>query len=690
MKLPDLQKIKSAFIKITNRQQAGLACLASVIRYYGGNAEMQKLIKNSGAAVNSVTLLGLCRAARVEGFEANGYKGDTEFLKKQETPVILHIEKDAGYDDFVVVYGWQNNKFIIGDPHWGIIEYREDELIAIWKSKTLMLLEPEKSFESVKDKQNEKKEWLFELLKSQKKNLMLNGLVGVLLAIVIVVIFLLVVNFIEQLVTVKSTKDFGIKVVLLFLLFLVLIAFFWLKNSFVNRGIKSFVIELNNHLTDSIFALSPNRSKLTGGIISSLSCAIQQFCKVVIKLTLGGTFLSLLFITALVYVCFISVWAGVVILISFVALIWVLWLRSKKISQLSVLRYQTEIQKADNLANNFEFYKYILLSNSEKTFSFTTSNVLNFSVDTREKLRLEKNRFIIWYVIVSALMLLIVISMFSLTKGYYNQLHGLQVIGWLIVYLLALNGFVNMLMDYFQLKVSFSFLYDFLGKELPKSENNLNEFSKPLIQAITNFSVNKLSFSYPGKLPVFQNLSFTAEKGKILAIYGEAGSGKSTMVSVLNRLLPLESGDIIVDGKSWLSFNNLQWRKNSSTVLQPVQLFNSSILENIGWGDKSQDQEKIIAYCKLTGLDKFFAKLPDGYATNCNIISAGQKQMVALAAAIYRKPEILLLDEPLAYMDDEMKEFCWQLFQQLKNEILIMIFTGNGEWAKMADNTLSL
>lgn len=164
--------------------------------------------------------------------------------------------------------------------------------------------------------------------------------------------------------------------------------------------------------------------------------------------------------------------------------------------------------------------------------------------------------------------------MFSLTKGYYNQLHGLQVIGWLIVYLLALNGFVNMLMDYFQLKVSFSFLYDFLGKELPKSENNLNEFSKPLIQAITNFSVNKLSFSYPGKLPVFQNLSFTAEKGKILAIYGEAGSGKSTMVSVLNRLLPLESGDIIVDGKSWLSFNNLQWRKNSSTVLQPVQLFN--------------------------------------------------------------------------------------------------------------------
>ena len=56
-----------------------------------------------------------------------------------------------------MVYGWQNNKFIVGDPHWGIIEYREDELKAVWKSESLMLLEPDSSFQLVKDKNQEKK-----------------------------------------------------------------------------------------------------------------------------------------------------------------------------------------------------------------------------------------------------------------------------------------------------------------------------------------------------------------------------------------------------------------------------------------------------------------------------------------------------------------------------------------------------
>jgi len=286
--------------------------------------------------------------------------------------------------------------------------------------------------------------------------------------------------------------------------------------------------------------------------------------------------------------------------------------------------------------------------------------------------------------------MVLVVFLFLLTDGYKNQITNYHLMGWLIVYLWGLNRFVNIVIDNFQLKLSFNFLYDFLGKELPKAEDNLDELSKPLVRPITNFSANKLSFSYPGKLPVFQNISFTAEKGKVMAIYGGAGSGKSTLASLLNRLLPLEEGDITIDGTNWQTFNNFQWRKCSSTVLQPVQLFNSSILENIGWVDRFMDQEKITTFCKQTGFDKFFTKLPDGYATNPYNLSVGQKQMVALAAAIYRKPEILLLDEPFAYMDDEMKEFCWQMFHQLKTEMVILIFTGNKEWANRADSLVSL
>lgn len=150
MNQSDLQKIKSTFVKTANRQLAGLGCLASVIKYYGGDAKIQDLLKNSAASLESVSLLGLCNAARAKGFEANGYKGNIDFLKEQENPLILHIEKDSGNDDFIVAYGWHNNKLIIGDPQWGIIEYREEELEAVWKSKTLMLLELDRSFKSAK------------------------------------------------------------------------------------------------------------------------------------------------------------------------------------------------------------------------------------------------------------------------------------------------------------------------------------------------------------------------------------------------------------------------------------------------------------------------------------------------------------------------------------------------------------
>ena len=101
----NLRKIRAEFIKTNDQFQAGLACLASVIKYYGGKTDMQSLHRNSGAAENSVNLLGLCKAAELEGFEANGFKGNIEAVKGLEDPVILHISKDSGADDFIVLYG---------------------------------------------------------------------------------------------------------------------------------------------------------------------------------------------------------------------------------------------------------------------------------------------------------------------------------------------------------------------------------------------------------------------------------------------------------------------------------------------------------------------------------------------------------------------------------------------------------
>ena len=119
--------------------------------------------------------------------------------------------------------------------------------------------------------------------------------------------------------------------------------------------------------------------------------------------------------------------------------------------------YQGEIQKADALTNIFEFYRYIQLTNSEKTFSSTTENVLNFSNETGKKLITEKNKNTAWFVIFSAIMVLVVF-LFLLTDGYKNQITNYQLMGWLIVYLWGLNRFVNIVIDYFHLKLCSVFI----------------------------------------------------------------------------------------------------------------------------------------------------------------------------------------------------------------------------------------
>ena len=165
-----------------------------------------------------------------------------------------------------------------------------------------------------------------------------------------------------------------------------------LKNSISNRGIKSFINEFCRHVATSIFASSPSRGKQSAGIINSLFDAVQQFSNALVKLVSDVTFYGILFITAFVYVSIQLVLAGAFIFVSSVALIVFVWFKSKKIGQLYVMRYQAEIQKTDTLTNIFKFYKYIQLTNSEKTFSSTTENVMNFSNKTGKKLMTEKTR----------------------------------------------------------------------------------------------------------------------------------------------------------------------------------------------------------------------------------------------------------------------------------------------------------
>jgi ABC-type bacteriocin/lantibiotic exporter with double-glycine peptidase domain len=139
---PELDRIKKTFTKQANPYYCGLACLISIVKYHGGEASPDVLQND----VKSASLFDLLQLAQRLGFEAKGFKADVENLKKLEEPVILHILKEDSMGYYVVCYGFTNGRFVLGDPGWGIIEYREEELEAVWQSKALLVLKPDVGF----------------------------------------------------------------------------------------------------------------------------------------------------------------------------------------------------------------------------------------------------------------------------------------------------------------------------------------------------------------------------------------------------------------------------------------------------------------------------------------------------------------------------------------------------------------
>ena len=142
----DIQRVNKTFTKQYSQFYCGLACLASVVKFHGGEITQGKLREESGTTFNGTSMLGLYQAAQNHGFDAAGFEAEIKNLIELKKPVILHVVKDEKLEHFVVCYGFDKGRFIIGDPASGIEYYSESQLKKIWKTKTLLTLKPNNGF----------------------------------------------------------------------------------------------------------------------------------------------------------------------------------------------------------------------------------------------------------------------------------------------------------------------------------------------------------------------------------------------------------------------------------------------------------------------------------------------------------------------------------------------------------------
>ena len=155
--------------------------------------------------------------------------------------------------------------------------------------------------------------------------------------------------------------------------------------------------------------------------------------------------------------------------------------------------------------------------------------------------------------------------------------------------------------------------------------------------------------------PILKNFNFEVEAGKMVAVVGPTGAGKTSMISLLLRFYDPWSGDVLIDGKNVKDVTLKSLRNNITLVLQDAFIFPVSIADNIGFGNHDASRDEIISASKAAQAHDFIMKLPRGYDTivseNGVSLSGGEKQRMSLARAFLRNTPILILDEPTSAMD---------------------------------------
>ncbi|XP_065880631.1 ABC transporter B family member 13-like [Euphorbia lathyris] len=190
----------------------------------------------------------------------------------------------------------------------------------------------------------------------------------------------------------------------------------------------------------------------------------------------------------------------------------------------------------------------------------------------------------------------------------------------------------------------------------PAIEPN-NPVAKLATEIKGDIEFNNVNFSYPTRpnVTVFESLNLKVPAGKSVAIVGQSGSGKSSIISLILRFYDPKIGTIRIDGCDIKTFNLKSLRRKIGLVQQEPALFSTSIYENIKYGNENASEIEIMKAAKAANAHGFISRMPEGYETNVGErgtqLSGGQKQRVAIARAILKDPAILLLDEATSALD---------------------------------------
>lgn len=637
----------------------GLTCIRMIARSYGASVPLRHLQSISDLNRLGMSIRDITECCRNIGMDSAAVQISAEQIERMPLPAILYWQQRH----FVVIYKYnpKKKKYYIADPAQGKLAYNEKDFIKYWipegkETGLAILAEPDETFSGRRyKKENSLKEfcsYLLQFFKNYKNNFIYALLITLAIMAADFAVPLLLKRTVDEGI---GLKDVNLIVMLLLSQLAIavggLVASSGMDLILTKTGLGIHLDMVNTFLERlARFPLSFFDRKVSSDFVQKISdqSRIKDFLlsfpnSTVIMILTFIVFSTLLFhYSKLIFAIFIAM--------SVLEIVWnTLFLNKRK-----TLDYAYFISSSENHNHAYEL----------------TNGMADLKVNNAESARIGK-----WKKTQSDL------NDISMKSAWLNLAEGGGHTVLTRLKDLSVTGIGAAMVIYGDLTIGTLMTLGYITGRLSQPFNTLSSSIGSLQDAIlsyrriddvihddTEFRGNEkfseptitfknVSFKYAGAASPFviRNFNLNVEKGKVTALVGESGCGKSTLIKLMLGFYIPQKGTLTLSGHNVKDMDNQDWLRHCGVVMQEARIFSGTILENISLSEEESDLDEALSILETVGMKSFIETLPMGVHTKIGVagieLSGGQKQRLMIARALYKKPDLLFLDEATSSLD---------------------------------------
>lgn len=711
--------MKYPHIRQHDEKDCGAACLSMISKYYGLKMSLGKFRELIKVDSNGANIYGIVHGAKKIGFDCDALKGNMKDLINEfrNGDIILPIIANINVNNilhYIVIYEINDNYFLIGDPAQDIIKYTYSEFERLWTG-SIITFNPNNEFEKFDYTKGSLLKFV-NLVTKQSKLLFSIFILSLIISLISICGSLLFKHVIDDIykfnkpylnninnnnLSLESLSTIDKLLYNIELLFsnlnticFILILFYLIQaGAQILRGYmlaklsKKINLPLMLGYYDHVIELPSSffGERKTGEIMSRFddsSKICESISNAILTLMIDGL-LTIVYGIILYKINPLLFSISLIIIIFYVIIILLFKKTIKKIN-INIMNDNSDV--TSHLKESIDGIETVKSFNLQNNIKNKTRKLLTKLLD-------DSIKGTVVYSIQESLVIAIasIGIVLILWFGFNLCISNILTAGTLITFYVLMGSFLNPVKNLVHLQptiqtaiVASDRLNDFLELEKEKCTGNHNNNLK---QDITFSNVN---FRYGNRELVINNLNLKIKKGNTIAIIGESGCGKTTLIKLLMGLYKLESGNIKIGDINISEYSLDYLRDKIAYISQDVFLFSESIKNNLLLSNPHASEENILHACKSSLSDKFIFNMPDGLNTilqeNGNNLSGGQKQRLAIARAIIKQPDILIMDEATSNLDTITEQSIKNTIETLNKELTVIIIAHRLSTIKNCDN----